>query len=263
MFGPVEPVFAIEERYVPGPTGEIRARIYRPNGQAELPMLVYFHGGGWVVGGVESHDGVTRFLCVQGRCLVISVAYRLAPEHKFPAAVDDAWAATEWAFGHATEIGADPSRLALGGDSSGGNLAAVVARRARDRGLPVALQLLVYPALDLEALGAVPSQGESSYWVAQYLRSHDDALDPDASPLRAQDLRGLAPAVILSCGLDPLRGDAVAYTRRLLDAGVRAEHLVYPGLVHTAYRMPAVLPGAREMLDDSAAALVRSFGRTA
>jgi acetyl esterase len=215
------------------------------------------------VGGVESHDGVARFLCVHGRCLVMSVAYRLAPEHKFPAAVDDAWAATVWAFSHATEIGADATRLAVGGDSSGGNLAAVIAHRARDRGLQVALQLLVYPPLDLEPPAPVPSRGESGYWVAQYLRTQGDALDPDASPLRAQDLRGVAPAVILSCGLDPLKEDAEAYMRRLREAGVPAEHVVYPGLVHTAYRMPAVLPGAREMLEDSAAALVRAFGRTA
>jgi acetyl esterase len=260
MFGQVEPVFAVEERNVAGRGGDIRVRLYRPDAEVGVPMLIYFHGGGWVVGSLDSHDGVARFLAKFGRCLVISVAYRLAPEHKFPAAVEDAWEATRWARQNAAGIGADADRLAVGGDSSGGNLAAVVARWARDRGLPLKLQLLVYPALDC-SMRAQEGAGEFGYWVSQYLGAGTDAAGADVSPLLAQDLRGVAPAVILSCGLDPLHKQAEAYARRLHEAGVPAEQVLYPGLVHGAYRMPAVLTDARKMLDDSAAALLKTFRR--
>jgi acetyl esterase len=257
MFGPVEPVARIDERAIAGPGGEIRLRIYSATSQERLPVLVYFHGGGWVVGSLDSHDGVARHLARFGGCVVVSVAYRLAPEHRFPAALEDAWAATRWAFEHATDIGGDPLRLAVGGDSSGGNLAAVVARHGRDSGLVLAFQLLVYPSLDcdLEAAGE-----DGRWWLQRYLRSGADAQDPDASPLRAFDLRGVAPALVLSCELDPLRAQADAYVRRLREADVHAEHTIYPRLIHGAYRMPGVLPEARQMLEDSAAALVASLG---
>lgn len=259
MFGPVEDVFAVENRTIPGPGGDIGIRIYRPDAEPGRPMLVYFHGGGWVVGSLESHDGVARFLCRFGRCVVVSVDYRLGPEHRFPAAVEDAWAATTWAAEHAGEIGGDSGRLAIGGDSAGGNLAAVVARWARDRGRQIGLELLVYPVLDC-ALEADASD-EYGYWVRSYLRAESDAADPDASPMRAADLRGVAPAVILSCGADPLREQAEAYERRLREARVPTEHVVYPELIHGAYRMPGVLDGARRMLEDSSAALIKAFGR--
>jgi acetyl esterase len=259
MFGPVEDVFAVENRAIPGPAGDIGIRIYRPDAEAGRPMLVYFHGGGWVVGSLESHDGVARFLCRFGRCLVVSVDYRLGPEHRFPAAVEDACAATAWAAEHASEIGGDSRRLAVGGDSAGGNLAAVVARWARDRGTRVGLELLVYPVLDC-ALEADASD-EYGYWVRNYLRAESDAADPDASPMRAADLRGVAPALILSCGADPLREQAETYERRLREAGVPTEHVVYAELIHGTYRMPGVLDGARRMLEDSAAALIKAIGQ--
>ena len=259
MFGPVEDVFAIENRTIRGAGGDIGVRIYRPDAEAGRPMLVYFHGGGWVVGSLESHDGVARFLCRLAKCVVISVDYRLGPEHRCPAAVEDAWVATKWAAEHASEIGGDSRRLAVGGDSAGGNLAAVVARWARDRWVPVGLELLVYPVLDC-ALEPEASD-EYGYWVRSYLRAENDAADPDASPLRAADLRGVAPAVILSCARDPLREQADAYERRLREAGVPVEHVVYPELIHGAYRMPGVLDGARRMLEDSAAALIKAIGQ--
>ena len=255
MFGPVEPVAHLDDRGIPGPAGEIRIRIYRPDSDGGLPVLVYFHGGGWVVGSLDSHDGVARFLAAHGRCVVASVDYRRAPEHKFPAALDDAWAATRWVHDHAAEIGGKEARLAVGGDSSGGNLAAVVALHARDSGLPVDLQVLVYPVLD--CVGAP----DVAYWVSQYLATAADAMSPEASPLRAPDLHGVASALVLSCGLDPLMEQGEAYVRRLGEAGVRARHICYPDLIHGAYRMPGVLPGARRMLEDSAAALVNAFGR--
>jgi len=255
MFGPVEPVFTVEETEI---VDGLRARIYRPGPDANLPILVYFHGGGWVVGSLDSHDGVARFLCRFAPCIVISVAYRLAPEHAFPAALEDAWLSTTWAVRCAVDAGWDANRLAVGGDSSGGNLAAVVARQARDRDLPLQLQLLIYPALDLSA----PARGASDeyrYWVEKYLGPNVDSSQPDVSPLRAADLRGVAPAVIFSCGLDPLRDQADAYVQRLQEDGVAAVHHVFEGLIHGAFRMPAVLEGARDMLVTSAAALGRAF----
>lgn len=256
MFGPVEPVWRVDDRHLPGPSGVIRTRIYRPTEDYRLPVLVYFHGGGWVVGSLASHDGVARFLARYGRCLVISIDYRLAPEHRFPAAVEDALAATSWVQKHASEIGGNAGLIAVAGDSSGGNLAAVVARHARDQGLDLAMQLLVYPALDCD----LETAGDDGWWLRQYLRTEADAMDPDASPLRAGDLHGVARALVLSCGLDPLQAQAEAYVRRLGEAGVRAEHIHYPDLIHGAYRMPGVLPGARRMLEDSASALAGAFG---
>jgi acetyl esterase len=259
MFGPVERIFAIEERDITGPGGDLRVRIYRPDGGVRLPVMVYFHGGGWVVGGLDSHDGVTRHLCAHGRCMVVAVDYRLAPEHRFPDALEDAWAATVFVHEHLAELGGDASRLVVGGDSAGGNLAAVVAMRARDAHLPLKLQLLVYPVLDCSGLAAGTGDEAYGWWVQRYLRDASDGLNPDASPLLAADLRGLAPAVILSCDEDILRHEAAAYERRLRDAGVAVDHIHYSGLIHGAYRMPAVLDDARKMLDDSVAALVRTL----
>jgi len=199
---------------------------------------------------------VARYLANHSRSLVISAAYRLAPENRFPAAVEDAWSSLMWAHEHAPDIGGDAARAAVGGDSSGGNLAAVMSLRARDRGVPLTLQLLVYPALDQRPSGIDP---ESAWWLRQYLRFDAEALDPEASPLLAEDLRGVAPALILSCGLDPLRHQARAYATRLRAAEVAADHVCFDGLIHGAYRMPAVLAGAREMLAVSSAALRRSF----
>lgn len=239
MFGPVEDVRSADDRLV---AGNIRARLYQPLAPA-AGTLVYFHGGGWALGGVDSHDGVTRFLCARTPCRVLAVEYAKAPEHPFPAALEDAWAATRWAARNL------PGPLAIGGDSSGGNLAAVVARRARDSEVPLVLQLLVYAALDLRF---------DSHWMRQYLAGHS-ADDPDASPVLAEDLRGVAPALLLSCEPDELRPQADAYAERLREAGVEVRHIVYPDLIHSAYRMPAVLPAARQMLEDSATALAKAF----
>ena len=248
---------------IPSPTGPIPARVYTPkallkaNGLA--PCLVFFHGGGWTIGNLDSHDVVCRKLADEAQLIVISVDYRLAPEHKFPGAVDDAIAATKWIANNSKQLGVDASRLMVGGDSAGGNLAAVVAMRARDAQLPLKLQLLVYPVLDCSGPAAGTGDEAYGWWVQRYLRDASDGFNSDASPLLAADLRGLAPAVILSCEEDVLRHEAAAYERRLGDAGVAVDHIHYSGLIHGAYRMPAVLDGARQMLDDSAAALVRKL----
>lgn len=246
MFGRVEAVRQIEDRAVAGPGGPIRVRVYRPDGGRRGRPLVYFHGGGWVVGGLDSHDGVARHLCHFGGCAVVAVDYRLAPEHRFPAAFEDAWAVTEWAAGEHAES------LFVGGDSAGGTLAAAVAQKARERGPTIGFQLLVYPVLECSAISRSP---EYSHWVDQYLRDPSDATRVEASPLRERDLHGLPPALVLSCQGDPLLAQAVEYTQRLRRSGVQVEHVVYPGLIHGAYRMPGVLPAARAMLDASAQAL--------
>jgi acetyl esterase len=191
--------------------------------------------------------------------MVVAVDYRLAPEHRFPAALEDAWAATVFVHEHLADLGGDSSLLAVGGDSAGGNLAAVVAIRARDAHLPLKLQLLVYPVLDCAGPAAGTGDEANGWWVQRYLRDASDALNPDASPLLAADLRGVAPAVILSCEEDFLRHEAAAYEWRLGNAGVAVDHIHYSGLIHGAYRMPAVLDGARQMLDDSVAALVKTL----
>jgi acetyl esterase len=246
MFGPVAEVGRVRDEVI---EGDIPVRIYRPTPPA-TGTLVYFHGGGWVVGGLESHDGVARHLCRHAGCTVVAVDYRLAPEHTYPDALVDAWDATSWAYRN-LEV-----PLAIGGDSAGGNLAAVVGRWARDREIPLAVQLLVYPVLDLSVQGEL-----ENYWMATYLGANQAAArEPDASPHLAADLSGLAPVFLQSCTLDSLWPQATRYEARLREAGVEVGHKVYPDLVHGAYRMAAVLPGARAMLDDSAAALAHAIG---
>ncbi len=249
MFGPVAEVGRVRDEVI---EGDIPVRIYQPTPPA-LGTLVYFHGGGWVVGSLDSHDGVARHLCRHAGCTVVAVGYRLAPEHRYPDALVDAWDATSWAYRNLE------GPVAVGGDSAGGNLAAVVARWAPGRELRLALQLLVYPVLDLTAPGE-----DSDYWRSQYFGSNQTAArEPNASPLLAGDLAGLAPVYLQSCTLDPLWPQATDYEARLRAAGVSVGHKVYPDLIHGAYRMPAVLPGALAMLDDSAEGLAHALGMRA
>ena len=228
-----------------GPTGPIPVRVYRPIGvgaDAPLPALMFFHGGGWVIGDLETHDVLCRQITAAAGIEVIAVDYRMAPEHKFPGAVDDAWAATRWVVANAGRLGVDPTRIAVGGDSAGGNLAAVVALMARDAGAPsLAFQVLLYPVTDAGtetrsyrdfADGYLLSRDAMKWFFDHYLRSADDAKDWRVSPLRAPSLAGLPPALIVTAGFDPLRDEGEAYARALREAGVRVDYICYGGMIH-------------------------------
>jgi acetyl esterase len=243
---------------IPSPAGPIPARVYtaktlrKASGLA--PCLVFFHGGGWVIGNLDSHDVVCRKLADQGQLIVISVDYRLAPEHKFPAAVDDAIAATKWIAGNARQFGVDASRLMVGGDSAGGNLAAVVAISARDgNGPAIAGQLLIYPATDFALTHPSHSEPETSllltHSVIRWFRDHylngaADVHDWRASPARAKTLIGLPPAYVLTAGADPLRDEGVEYARRLKEAGVAVTYRTFPGQFHGFFTMGKLLQQA-------------------
>jgi acetyl esterase len=267
--GAVEPVARVENRGIPGPAGEIPIRVYTPEGTGPFPVLVYVHGGGWVICGLDSHDPPCRALANAVPCLVVSVDYRLAPEHKFPAAADDAYAATRWVAEHAAELGGDPRRVAVGGDSAGGNLAAVVALMARERGGPrLVHQLLVYPVTDAGLDTASYRENGDGYFLTRdtmawfwghYLRSRADVEDPHASPLRARDLAGLPPALVITAEYDPLRDEGEAYAARLRAAGVPVRTTRYPGMIHGFFGMLATFDQARTAIDESASALRAAF----
>ncbi len=238
----------------------VRIRYYVPAGSnaqgADLPLVVFIHGGGWVVGSLDTYDGVCRALANRVPCRVVSVDYRLAPEHPFPAAVEDSWAVTRWAFEQS-------DRVAVAGDSAGGNLAAVMALRARDAGLPLAFQLLIYPVTDHSFDTASYSANASGFGLTQlgmrwywdqYLGSSDGA-HPEASPLRAKELSGAAPALVVVCEYDPLRDEGVAYAERLEAAGVPVRLSEYEGMIHGFFRLGSVMDRAHDVIDESALAL--------
>jgi acetyl esterase len=246
---------SVQPLSIPSPAGAIPARIYTPmklrqtNGRA--PCLVFFHGGGWVIGDLDSHDVVCRKLADEGQLIVIAIDYRLAPEHKFPAAVDDAIAATEWIAANAEKLGIDAARLTVGGDSAGSNLAAVVAISARDGNGPrIAGQVLIYPATDFAMTH--PSHGEPetsvllTHSVIRWFRDHylNGAADIDdwrASPARARTMAGLPPAYVLTAGADPLRDEGDEYARRLKQAGVPVTYRTFPGQFHGFFTMGKLL----------------------
>jgi acetyl esterase len=249
---------AVQPLAIPSPAGTIPARLYTPSRLRQTgglaPALVFFHGGGWVIGDLDSHDVVCRKLAVEGKLMVISVDYRLAPEHKFPAAVDDAIAATNWIALNASQLGIDPSRLTVGGDSAGGNLAAVVAIAARDGGGPaIAGQVLIYPAIDFAMTHPSHSEPETSvlltHSVIRWFRDHylngaADIQDWRASPARAATLAGLPPAYVLTAGADPLRDEGDEYANRLREAGVAVTHRSFPGQFHGFFTMGKLLQQA-------------------
>jgi acetyl esterase len=252
-------VARIENRTVPGPAGQIPVRIYTPPGRGPFGVLVFFHGGGFVLCDLDTHDPTCRALCRAAGCVVVSVDYRLAPEHKFPAGPEDCYAATVWAAGAAAELGGDGARIAIAGDSAGGNLTAVVALMARDRGAPrLRHQLMIYPVTDCAFDTASYRENGQDYGLStasmrwfwnHYLASERDASHPYASPLRAEDLRGLPPATVITAEFDPLRDEGEAYAARLRQAGVPTELQRYPGVIHGFFGMGEFLAQARDALD--------------
>ena len=247
----------VHELRADGPHGNIALRAYRPSGaapDARLPGLVYFHGGGWTIGDLDTHDVLCRELANGAGCAVVAVDYRLAPEHRFPCAVDDCLAATRWVHRHAGALGIDAARLAVGGDSAGGNLAAVVAQLARDGGdPPIAFQLLIYPATD-QRLGQASHQTNGQgylltadsvrYYMDHYIADPADRLDPRSSPLLREDLRGLPPSLVITAGYDPLRDEGLAYAQALSDAGNRCAYVCFERQIHGFVPMGRVLDEA-------------------
>lgn len=268
--GDPEPVAQVKDRDLPGPEGAISVRIYTPAGSGPFPVLVFFHGGGWVVCDIDTHDPVCRSLAHAAECIVVSVDYRLAPEHKFPAAADDCYAATQWVMNNTTLINGDPDRVAVGGDSAGGNLAAVVALMARDRAGPaLVFQLLVYPVTDYYTAGT-PSYQENAdgYFLTRddmvwfwnhYLNGEADAANPYACPLRAASLAGLPSALVITAEFDPLRDEGEMYAARLRESGVAAALVRYDGMIHGFFSMAGVLEQGRNALALAAAQLRSAF----
>jgi acetyl esterase len=270
------PVAEVRDLSAPGPAGElIPMRCYRgittaPSGM--LPALGYFHGGGWVIGSIDTHDSLCRHLANAVQCVVISVDYRLAPEHKFPAAVEDCVVATSWVAEKAAALGIDRERLAVGGDSAGGNLAAVVSLLARDRGAPrLRYQVLLYPAVDCGmsypshyrfAEGYLLTRPTVRWFYDHYLRGQADVDDWRASPLRAPDLSGVPPALILTAGNDVLCDEGDAYARRLQQHGVPVRHRQYADQIHGFLTMGKIVRAAQPALDDVAAALRAAWEAT-
>ena len=271
MRGELPPIGAVADRRIPGPAGEIPVRVYTPTGSAPFPLLVFFHGGGWVLGGIETHDGICRELASGAGCVVMSVDYRLAPEHKFPAAADDCYAATQWAAAHAADLGADAKRVAIGGDSAGGNLTAVVAQMARDKdGPPLVFQLLIYPvtvaAFDTpsyrdNAEGYLLTAGDMRWFWDHYLKNAVDGENPYASPLRAKSLKGLPPALVVTAEFDPLRDEGEQYARRLEEAGVPTRLSRYDGMIHGFFGMSQMIDKAKAAVKEASSNLRLAFAR--
>lgn len=261
----VDDIACVRDLEVPTAAGSIPARVYVPEERQEpLPVVAFFHGGGWVLGGLDTHDGSCRSLARASGALVVSLDYRLAPEHPFPAAVDDVWATTTWLAGHADEIGGDPNRIAVAGDSAGGNLAAVAALLARDAGHPqLRGQLLIYPVTDASMASRSYEENAEGYFLTradmEWFYGHyapDRPADWRLSPLLA-DLQGVAPAVVYTAEFDPLRDEGEAYAARLRDAGVLVEVVRMDGLVHGFFGMSATVDAARRAVDHAGDALRR------
>ncbi len=269
--GPGEPVARVEDRTVPGPDAPVPVRIYTPEGSGPFPVMVFYHGGGWVIGSIDSHDALCRKLTNAIGCVTVSVEYRLAPEAKFPAAAEDCYAATVWTAENAAALGADPKRLAVCGDSAGGNLAAAVPLMAKDRGKPaIAYQVLLYPCTDgsLEtgsmrelAQGYFLTRAAMVWFWNHYVRDDNDRKHPYAAPIHAPDLKGLPPALVITAEYDPLRDEGEAYAARLRQAGVPVTCTRYDGTIHGFVSMADNLDKGKEAIKEVVAALKTAFGK--
>lgn len=259
----------VRDLVIPGPEGGIPARLVVPVGADRPGLVVYYHGGGWVIGDIDTHDVLCRYLAAASGAAVLSVDYRLAPEAKFPAAVDDCWTALTWAAAHADDLGIDGTRLAVAGDSAGGNLSAVMALMARDAGLAgLLLQVLIYPATDQDAAtpsmqayaeGRLLTRAAMDFFKACYFATPDEHRDWRASPLKAERLDGVCPAVVVTAGCDPLRDEGAAYAKRLIDEGVAVAYRNYPGAIHGFFNMTRAIPEARGAIAACGAAVKAAF----
>jgi acetyl esterase len=270
---PIDQLVRVEDRTVPGRAGDIPVRLYADSIGDPLPIVVFFHGGGWVLSSVDGHDPLARRIAKLTGALVVSVEYRLAPEHPYPAPFDDCWATTTWLAQNGRTWGGDPGRIAVCGDSAGGNLAAGVALRARDDGVTLALQALIYPCID-DRQDASPSMTENAEglfltardmaWFWDHYVPDEHRADPRAVPARAHtaDLRGLAPAFVQTAEYDPLRDEGESYAARIADAGVPVEVIRYPGVVHGFVARWHIMGRAEQAHADLAAALRRALAPT-
>ncbi|WP_333648543.1 alpha/beta hydrolase [Candidatus Binatus sp.] len=269
---PPPAIYRVEDRHIPGADGQIAARVYTPEGSPPMGVLVYFHGGGWMLGDLESHDYLCRALANGAGCVVVSIDYRLAPEHVFPAGAEDCYAATKWVAENAAALGADPARLAVGGDSAGGNLAAVVSMMARDRGGPaISFQLLFYPVTDcaldtpsqkeFAADGYALSRADMEWFWKNYLDPSAEKNNPYACPLRAKNLKGLPTALILTASHDPLRDEGERFAERLIGAGVKVTCTRYEGVTHAFVSLADALDKGKEGQRQASDALRAAFAR--
>jgi acetyl esterase len=248
----------LEDRHIPGPGGPLRIRLYTPKAQGPLGVCLYFHGGGWVLNSIETHDDLVRRLTAAGNCLFVSVDYRLAPEHPFPAAIDDGYAALLWVAEHASEWGGDPARIAVAGDSAGGNIAAVLCLMSRDRsGPPIRQQTLIYPITDCDfnrpsylanADGYFLTRSQMQWFWDQYVPDPAQRSDPYASPLRAASLAGLPPALVLTAEYDPLRDEGEAFAAALRAAGVPVKLHRYDGMIHAFVKRVEIFNAAHDAI---------------
>jgi acetyl esterase len=261
QFGPVEELHAVEDR----DAGGVPVRIYRPVETNEPSMaLVYLHGGGFVLGSIDTHDGVTRAIAKRTGIVVVSVDYRLAPEHRYPAALQDSWTAASWVYEHAAELGIDQDRIGVGGDSAGGALAAIIARKGRDAGTPFAVQVLLYPVMSskmdtesysLYSLGYGLTRDAMHWYWKQYIGDTDGGGDPDISPGALQDLRRLPRAIVVTAEADVLRDEGEAYGHRLFFSGIETEGYRYDGMIHGFMRMAGIVKRSNQALDELAESL--------
>ncbi|WNC16499.1 alpha/beta hydrolase [Brevibacillus brevis] len=271
LSGPPKALAKTESRMIPVEGGEIELRIYTPEGVGPFPLFVYFHGGGWVIGDVETVDTVCRNIAHEADSVVASVNYRLAPEHKFPVPVEDCYAAVEWVARNAAELNGDPSRLAVGGDSAGGNLAAVVSQLAKQRSGPaISFQVLVYPVTqigcDTESYrengeGYFLTKDSMNWFFRHYLNAEEEKTDVRASPLLSEDLSGLPPALVITAEYDPLRDEGEMYAERLRQAGVPVELTRYDGMIHGFFWMAGIMDKGAQAITQVASRLRSVFPR--
>jgi acetyl esterase len=271
MIPPVPQPVRVESREVPGPGGHIPVRIYRPDGAGPFGVMTSFHGGGWVTGKLDSDEYKSHVLARDSGVAIVSVDYRMAPEHRFPAAVEDCYAVTDWVAKNASALGFDPARIGVGGSSAGGNLSAAIPLMARDRGGPrLAFQLLTYPVIDDDfdrpsyrdnPKGKVISREQMVWFWDEYAPGKAERNNPYLNPLRAKDLKGLPPALVITAEFDPLRDEGEAYAKRLKEAGVEVQCTRYDGAVHGFLSMLVLHPSSQRALKETAAAMRKYLGR--